>query len=255
MSNNSNLIYIDLETVIDTSPGAKERILSELKPPGNISKPETIAKWWQDKAPGIAEEQLLKTGLNPMYGSIISISWAFNAKPVEGIIRKLNESEKELIEAFYDVLLDTNTDYLKWIAYPIRFDLPFLLKRSIINNVRPPIGIPDERSKNAFCPMNWWHGWHIHDGNSSLDTLCKTLGIPGKGDMTGKDVWPAIQAGKYEKVLAYNKSDVEMLRQVHRRLKFLDWIPEDPKEEVAIANEEDAKLNDSGFFDKVLENA
>lgn len=245
---NSNVIMIDLETIPSQDPIIKEKILAGLKPPSNISKAETILKWWQDKAPKIAEETFLKTSCNPMYGSIISISWAFNEKPVEGIIRKIDESEKELIEIFYEVLLDSNTDYLKWIAYPIRFDLPFLLKRSIINNARPPVGIPDERSKSAFCPMNWWHGWHQY---GSLNDLCKALGIPGKDGMTGADVWPAIQAGEYEKVLAYNKSDVEMLRQVYERITFKNWIPPD-EDNNALADIESKKLEESNFFDPVM---
>ena len=242
----NNTIIIDLETMPSTSPTIKEEILAGLKPPGNISKAETIQKWWIDKAPSIAKEQYLKTSCNPMYGNIISIAYAFNDKPVEGIIRHIDESEKGLLEIFYEVLLDSNTDYLQWVSYPIRFDLPFLLKRSIINNVRPPVGIPDERSKSAFCPMNWWHGWHEY---GTLNNLCKALGIPGKDGMTGADVWPAIQAGEYEKVLAYNKSDVEMLRQVFRRIHFLDWTPNNPEKEIKIANEEDEKLEKAGFFD------
>jgi hypothetical protein len=249
---NINTLFLDLETCPSQSVTIKEEILAGLTPPGNISKAETIQRWWTEKASAIAEEQYLKTSCNPMYGSIISVSWAFNEKPVEGIIRKIDEPEKELLEKFYEILLDSPTDYLQWVAYPIRFDLPFLLKRSIINSIRPPIGIPDERSKSAFCPMNYWHGWHINDSNSSLDKLCKALGIPGKGEMTGADVWPAVQKGEYEKVLRYNKSDVEMLRQVFRRIHFLDWVPSDPKDETVIVNAEDAKLEESNFFDKVL---
>lgn len=241
-----NRIFVDLETIPSQDPSIKEKLLLELKPPGNISKQATIDAWWQSKAPAIAEEQYLKTSCNPMCGSIISIAYAFNDKPVEGIIRHIDKPEKDLLETFYEILLDSDTDYLQWVSYPIRFDLPFLLKRSIINNVRPPVGIPDERSKSAFCPMNWWHGWHQL---GSLDALCKVLGIPGKDGMTGADVWPAIQAGEYEKVLAYNKSDVEMLRQVYRRIHFLDWVPSDPEKEIKIANEEDKKLEKAGFFD------
>lgn len=248
---NIPILFIDLETCPSQSPTIKEEILAELKSPGNITKESSIAAWWQNKAPQLVKERLLKTSLDPTHGSIISIAYAFNDKPVEGIIRHIDESEKDLLEAFYEVLLDSNTDYLQWVAFPIRFDLPFLIKRSIINNTRPPIGIPSERSKSAFCPMNYWAGWHEF---CSLDALCKALGIPGKGNMTGADVYPYVLQGRYDEILKYNKSDVEMLRQVFRRIHFLDWLPEDPKDEIAASNEEDAKLEDSGFFDKVLGN-
>lgn len=245
-----NILYIDLETCPSTSSTIKEEIKAKLKPPGNISKPKTVTKWWQTKAKEVTEEAYLKTALDPMYGNIISISWAFNEKSVEGYIRTLDEPESKILNIFYDVLEETNTDYLVWVAFPIRFDLPFLLKRSIINNIRPPVGLPSERSKSSFCPMNYWAGWHEF---CSLDSLCRAMGIPGKREMTGADVWPAVQAGEYDKILAYNKSDVEMLRQVYRRIHFLDWVPDDPKDEISIASKEDRMFEDSGFFDKVLE--
>lgn len=243
---NANILYIDLETCPSQSPTIKEEILAGLKPPGNITKASSIMTWWQDKAPQIVEERLLKTSLDPTHGSIISIAYAFNDKPVEGIIRRIDEPEKDLLEAFYEVLLDSPTDYLQWIAFPIRFDLPFLLKRSIINNARPPVGIPNERSKSAFCPMNYWAGWHEF---CSLDSLCKAMGIPGKDGMSGADVYPYILQNRYDEILEYNKSDVSILRQVYERITFKNWLPTDEEKEIKVANEEDEKLKKAGFFD------
>ncbi|MEA3385860.1 MAG: hypothetical protein U9Q89_05340 [Thermodesulfobacteriota bacterium] len=240
-----NFLYIDLESVCSQQPGIKEQILSELKPPGNLKKAETIAKWWQSQAPSVAEEAYLKTALDGTYGEIISIAWAFGEQEVQGVIRTLEEPETKVLKAFYDALEGANTDYLVWVAYPIRFDLPFLLKRSIINNIRPPVGLPDERSKSTFCPMNWWHGWHQC---GALDALCKALGIQGKTGMTGADVYPYVLQGRYDEILEYNKNDVSMLRQVHERITFKNWAPSD-NEEIALASEEDEKLTKAGFFD------
>jgi len=47
----------------------------------------------------------------------------------------------------------------------------------------------------------------------------KILGIEQAKTMDGSQVWPEIQAGNYQKVFDYCKSDVEIARQVYNRIK------------------------------------
>ena len=249
MSNN-NYLYVDIETIPSQDPNIKESILSELSPPGNISKPETIAKWWREKGPTIVEEKLLATALDPTFGQVICICWAFNDKPVGGLIRSLDESEKDLLEAFYGVLEETDTDYLVFIGHNVLgFDLPFLWKRSIINSCRPSIALPNRRGVDVYDTMTEWAGYNKF---IKFDVLCHVLGLSGKEGMDGSMVWPAVQEGEYGKILAYCKQDVEGVRQIYRRMKFLDYVPEDPKDEMSMANEESKKLEESHFFDPVM---
>ena len=63
-----------------------------------------------------------------------------------------------------------------------------------------------------------WAG--LHGSDKSLDTVCKALGIEGKDGMTGADVWPAVQAGEYDKVFDYCISDVVKTRKIYNRLTF-----------------------------------
>ncbi len=67
----------------------------------------------------------------------------------------------------------------------------------------------------VFDTMKAWAGWK---GYVSMDALAKALGLEGKGDMSGADVWPAYQKGEYEKIQAYNESDVETVREIYKRL-------------------------------------
>jgi predicted PolB exonuclease-like 3'-5' exonuclease len=211
-----NILYLDIETIPSQSPSIKEEIKDSLKPPANMTKKDTIDKWWEEKAPGIIEEKYLKTALDGSFGEIISIAWAFNDEPVYCVFRKIDDPETNVLKPFFSALFDYLS--ITWVSFPIRFDCPFIFKRAVINNLMPPIPIPHERSGNAYCPMNAWAGWHEH---ISLDMLCRVLGIEGKDGMIGQDVWPCVQKGEYEKIVTYNKKDVEMLRQVHKRMMFV----------------------------------
>jgi predicted PolB exonuclease-like 3'-5' exonuclease len=54
----------------------------------------------------------------------------------------------------------------------------------------------------------------------SLDRLCKVLGLPGKDDMTGADVWPYVQAGRLDEVAEYCRQDVRRVREIFQRMNF-----------------------------------
>ena len=54
----------------------------------------------------------------------------------------------------------------------------------------------------------------------SMDRLCRLLGIPGKGDISGADVWPMVKAGKLAEVAEYCRGDVERTRALYNRMTF-----------------------------------
>ena len=243
-----NILFLDIETIPSQSPTIKEEILAGLKPPGNISKAETLAKWWQEKAPALADEQYHRTGLDGTTGELLSIAWAFNQEDVQCIIRTLDQPEIMLLNQFFAVLEETNTDYLHWCAHNAEFDLSFLWKRCVILKHMPPIGIPRGRNKDIRDTMEMWAGYR---DKIKFDDLCRVLGLKGKTGMDGSMVWQYVQEGRYDEIKAYNIDDVNQLRECYRRMKFLDYVPSDPEKETEAINGEDRKLEESGFFDKI----
>ena len=57
-------------------------------------------------------------------------------------------------------------------------------------------------------------------GRISLDRLASTLGIKGKGGMSGADVWPAYQQGKHKEIAEYCEDDVRITHDIYKRLNF-----------------------------------
>lgn len=217
-------LYCDLETIPDQEPGALDRAAALVKVPANYKNAETIENFRAERA----QEAYEKTSLNGLHGEICSIAWAIGDGHIEGQVRRPGESEKDLIQAFFEAIhFDVTRDgeggfpRITWIGHNvIDFDLRFLKQRCIVNNIQPPFKIPaDARhgSNDAFDTMKAWAGWK---GFVSQDALCKALGLPLKAGMTGADVWPAYQAKKYEEILGYNRDDVHTVRELYRRMSW-----------------------------------
>ena len=243
---NTNLLCVDVESIPDQTPGAYERILAELKPPGNLKKADTIATWWKTSAKEAAEKIYHNTCLDGTTGELLSIAWCFNQQDIQCVIRTLDQPEVTLLDQFFDALEEANTDYLVWCAHNTEFDLSFLWKRAVILSRMPPIGIPRGRGQNICDTMEMWAGYR---GTVKFDVLCRALGLEGKTGMDGSMVWDYAKQGRFDEIRTYNMDDVKQLRQCYRRMKFLDWTPSDEEEKIKIANEEDEKLKKAGFFD------
>ena len=102
--------------------------------------------------------------------------------------------------------------------YITKFDLPFIWKRSVINDVSTCESVKWNDARhgvNCYDTMTAWAGY----GNSiGADNLCKILGIKGKTEgMDGSLVYDTWQTDP-QKVIDYCHDDVAMVKEIHQRL-------------------------------------
>lgn len=221
-------LYLDIETLPTARADVRDYIASAIKPPGNISKAETIAKWMVESKPEAVEEAIAKTGLDGSFGRVCVIGWAFN----EGTVNTAANAENEaaLLNCFAEEMRDAINQSTQFdicvIGHNVSsFDLRFLVQRFIVNGIRPPMAIhraamakPWEADK-VFDTMVQWNP--DKDKRVSLDKLCFALGIPTpKTDLDGSKVAAYVAAGRLDEVVAYCRRDVEAVRQVHARMTF-----------------------------------
>lgn len=138
-----------------------------------------------------------------------------------GNYAKDSKNESEILSEFIKYLNDKNP---KLVSFNGRnFDLPLIMLRAMKYNLSAEAYF---ESENPMFNKNKWDNYrarysenfHIDllDVLSSfglargmkLDIVCKMLGIPGKFDTSGDDVFRLFYEGEYKKIDEYCQSDV-----------------------------------------------
>lgn len=219
-----NYLYLDIETIPTQAAKVREEIAKGIQPPGNISKPETIAAWVKDKKSAAVDEAIARTSLDGALGHICCIGWAFDGQRAQAVTLDTEQSEADIIEEFFanaNDIVSHQTGTITVVGHHvIGFDLPFIWQRAICLGIRVPAWFPRQpRPWNdiVFDTMNAWAG---HRGSISMDKLCEALGIAGKGDLDGSMVAQLWTDGRYDEISEYCKGDVDRTRAIHRRMQL-----------------------------------
>ena len=224
-------LFFDIETIPSSNKKVMDNILAGISAPGNYTKPETIEKWMDENAPTIFDKELRKTALDGLYGEIISIAWAIDDKPVDVIYRgKESDKESDVLTGFLDAITHVNDEYgnrgiiSKWIGHYIcGFDLRFLWQRCVINGIKPELKIPYDAKpwdSSVFDTKIAWTGASQYSGAGSLDALALVMLGEGKGEINGSNVYDYWMRGEYKMIADYNKKDVEMCRNLYKKMTF-----------------------------------
>lgn len=248
-------IYIDIETL--RSPEAHrlqilDNVKSNFKAPSTLtkgqaaidlgltdaneikftSKDDMIARWEKElasvKSESVANELWEKTSFNPDVAPIACIVIGYyDASGYQVRVFEVNDmvNESEMLEEFHATIVSictaNNVEVRKvnFVGHNIaKFDLPFIWKRSVINDVNTCGGVKwiDARhGQHCYDTMIAWAGF----GNRiSADNLCKILGIKGKTEgMDGSKVYDTWQTDP-KKVIEYCNDDVQLVKEIHKRL-------------------------------------
>ena len=239
-------IFLDLETIPtqreDVRDYLSESIADELaaalesvKAPSNYKDEVKIADYIETAKMNLKSEfaakrdaAVNKTGLDGAFGQVVCVGMDLrdNGNPV--VITNMDEAELLLSvnETISAELPPSDMHSTAVVGHNVSaFDLRFLAQRYMVNGIRPhPVIARAVQAKP-------WESEKVYDtmiqfagvGNRiSLDKLCLALGLPGKGDITGADVWPMVQAGRLDEVAAYCADDVRKTRAVFNRMTFKD---------------------------------
>ena len=239
MSDIKHHLYFDLETAPSTSSLVRELLALDIKPPGSMSKPDTIRQWEIDKKPELVEEAVKKTALDGALGSIAVIGVAFGDDDPETFYAPgatdPSKHEANILRAFFSHLDRMVAEHYRkppvWVGHFISgFDLRFLYQRCVVLGIKPPSYIPFNAKPwdgDLFDTMVRWAG--VRD-TIKMDKLAKALGLPGKQGLDGSQVAEYIAAGRIAEVADYCANvDVRQVREIHRKMCFIDCdrpIPE-----------------------------
>lgn len=248
-------IYLDLETIPSQNPEVKADFLKSaqenIKAPSTLTKEQAaidlgmtdkdeikftskdsmLAKWVEVKGAEAAvlsaDEAWRKTSFDGGLGHICVIGFAIDDEPTRELhISGIHDMPQEilLLAAFSNIInqvcAERPNERPRFIGHNlIEFDLQFLFRRHVVLNVKPSAHIPFNARPWDDSVYDTLQKWGGQRGNS-LDKITKACGIEGKGDIDGSMVWPMVEAGKIIEVAEYCKHDVEITRNLFKRMTF-----------------------------------
>lgn len=216
-------LYLDIETIPSQDPAVHAQIAESITPPGNISKPETIAAWGAEKKPALVKDAIAKTALDGSLGHICCIGWAWeDGQSVSQWIESVHdeaESFRAVLSSWEVRMGGRPYEPVTIVGHNVvNFDIRFIWQRAIILGVKMPHWFPRDPKpwgNDVFDTMTAFAGQR---NTISLDRLSKALGYPGKEEIDGSMVGKLWSEGRHEEIASYCRSDVERTREIHRRM-------------------------------------
>ncbi|MCA9357103.1 ribonuclease H-like domain-containing protein [Candidatus Nomurabacteria bacterium] len=133
-------------------------------------------------------------------------------------------TESEILEDFWEGALEYDT----FVSFNGRsFDMPFILHRSVVNEVRPTVDIAQGRylSKQTIPYhvdlLDELTFYGAMQKRPSLHQVCVTYGIesPKAGGVSGEDVAELFLQKKFRDIATYNARDVIAITTLYKKWK------------------------------------
>lgn len=161
------------------------------------------------------DDYLRRTALSGNFGSILCIGYAIDDAPAE----IFSGSEADQLGSFWEIAQSVDL----FIGHNLlEFDLPFIVKRSMVHRLRPSLHLSfvRYRSNPIYDTKKEWDSWS-NTPATSLDTLAKIFGYEtSKQGIDGSQVYDFWKTGRLEEIYAYCQRDVELTRKIYKRLTF-----------------------------------
>ena len=205
-------VYIDIETL--PADWTEERIQAHAVAhvPGNYTKPESKAKWVEENASDLHR----RTSLDGLHARVLCIGLAIgDDDPVEVLYSP---------DAYVHDLADALYERLESIPHPVyvghnvaNFDLPMLRRLAWrAGHKRLARLFPSRpRSPQVIDTQELWAGSDSNRPRVKLADLARFFDAGDKAEgLDGSQVYDAWLRGEHERIAAYCRQDVELVRNL-----------------------------------------
>jgi uncharacterized protein YprB with RNaseH-like and TPR domain len=236
MEHLKEILFVDIETV---SAQPEYGLLSEILQAEWIKKTK-VTKTMPD---GLQDPALLyheRAGIYSEFAKVVCIGFG-SLQQHDGTWRMrlkslTNDNERVLLSEFADIAGKFHALHkdMKFCGHNIReFDIPFLCRRMVINNISLPQAMQMMGKKPWEVPhLDTMEMWRFGDykNYTSLSLLAEILGIPSpKSDMDGSMVSNAFwQDRDLDRIGRYCLQDVLTSARVYLRLKGITGMDIEP---------------------------
>jgi DNA polymerase elongation subunit (family B) len=202
----SHSVLLDIETyAIDTVAD----FIEEPTAPANYKNPDTIAAYVTEAR----RKAITKAALKPDLGRIVAIAWMQEGRDFEPrvMLCKNEHEEKLALVTFWDDLAEGD-HHKRTITYNgHRFDLPFVMRRSLALGVQ----FPRLRVDRGSPHLDLYRVLSFDDAidGYSLQFYLKRYGLDAgvKDDMDGSDIARLVEAGAWDQIANHCVCDVKRL--------------------------------------------
>lgn len=168
----------------------------------------------------LTAEDAKKAALDALSGKIICIGGlVVHDFEVKRSVAMVSDDEKRLLRWFWSMLKTENIR--SFVAHNgLSFDLPFIWKRSVINEVKPsmPLDLRRYRTDFVYDTMCVWANWEMR-GNVSLDGLSQGLDLGSKGG-SGSQVLDLWRRERFTDIARYCLQDCWLTYACFCRMNF-----------------------------------
>lgn len=212
MASKIRKMFLDIGTV----PAGEENlpVLRTLFEKSQSKKKEKSERFGSRYRELTFEDYHAGTTFSGAFGRTVCLAYAVD----DGKVEVLKGDEKEILTKFWGLAKDVDL----FVGHNIlEFDLRFLFQRSVVLKIKPTKEISFAKYRNfpIFDTHQEWTKWGRN--GESLDTLAHAFGLPSpKEELDGSKVWEYFQAGKIDEICDYCKRDVEVNREVYKRMVF-----------------------------------
>ena len=161
--------------------------------------------------------------LDPNYSKVISVALKLNNEDVKLFF---GDEEKEILINVWNFVKESKAITVTHNGY--KFDIPFLIIRSCVNNLEVPIRINvnpwQMLTSNHFDTMLFFSGFGSFT-NPNLEILAKLNNINFEGErISGSEIEKLYKLKNWDKINSRCKQDVEILEKVFNKLclKYLE---------------------------------
>jgi len=168
----------------------------------------------------LTAEESKKAALDALTGRIVCIGGIitddFKARSAVVLVSR---DEKKLLRSFWSML--EREQIKSFVTYNgLGFDLPYIWRRSVVQQVRPSIQFDLRRYRNDFVydTMCVWGNWESR-GNVSLNSLAGGLGLGAKSG-SGDQVLQLWRDRKQAEIADYCLQDCWLTYEAYCRMNF-----------------------------------
>lgn len=234
-------VVLDIETVqAPREEWARIAGLSPAREPDADGGDDLFIRAEADQRRQAEDEQYEKSSFDGTFSRIVCIGMILLTDTMEaqGAVSWYGANEKELLRQFWTRLGQVRPAL--YITHNgLGFDLPFIRKRSVIQQVKPPleISLAKFRTEPVYDTMAVWSNWDQR-GWVKLDVLARALNVETKSG-SGKQVAEMWARGQGKDIAEYCLQDTYVTYACYCRMNFRE--PQSSK--IVLLNRELIEVN------------